>query len=98
MGRLSASADGKRLVILKQTDQAQAYLAELEDAGTRMKPPRRLTNDEAVNYPSAWTADSKTVLYWSNRNGKSGIYKQAIDQDSLEPVFTGPQKMPRAYA
>ena len=44
---LSASADGKRLVLLKQTNQAQVYLGELAAGGTRMKPPRRLTNDEA---------------------------------------------------
>jgi len=88
---MSASADGKRLVILKQMDQAQAYLAELTEAGTRMKPPRHLTNDEAVNYPSAWTADSQTVLSWSNRNGKSGIYKQGINQDVPEPVYIGPR-------
>jgi eukaryotic-like serine/threonine-protein kinase len=87
----SASADGKRLVIVKQTDQAQGYLGELAAGGTRMKPPRRLTNDEAVNYPSAWTADSKSVLFWSNRSGKSGIYKQGISQETPEPVFTGPR-------
>ncbi len=44
---LSASADGKRLVLLKTTYQSQVYLGELAAGGTRMNPPRRLTNDEA---------------------------------------------------
>lgn len=58
---VSASADGKRLVLLKQTDQAQVYLGELAAAGTRMTPPRRLTNDEAWDEPTAWTPDSKLI-------------------------------------
>jgi DNA-binding winged helix-turn-helix (wHTH) protein/Tol biopolymer transport system component len=89
LGTLSATADGKRLVILRETDQGQAYMGELAEGGTRMKPPRRLTNDEAINYPSAWTADSKTVLLWSTRNGTSNIYKQGINQERPEPIFTG---------
>jgi serine/threonine protein kinase len=86
---LSATADGKRLVIINQTHQGQVYLGELAEGGTRMKVPRRLTNDEAIDYPSAWTGDSKTVLFWSSRNGKNGIYKQGINQETSEPVYTG---------
>ena len=88
---LSASADGKRLVLLKTTYQSQVYLGELAAGGTRMKPPRRLTNDEAYDYPTAWTPDSKAVLFASNRNGTVGIFKQGISQETSEPVVTGPQ-------
>ena len=38
-------------MLLKSTDQAQVYLGELAEAGYAMKPPRRLTNDEAEDYP-----------------------------------------------
>jgi eukaryotic-like serine/threonine-protein kinase len=88
---LSASADGKRLVLQKATFQAQVYLGELAAGGTRMNPPRRLTNDEAIDLPTAWTPDSKAVLFESNRNGTRGIFKQGISQNSAEPVVTGPQ-------
>jgi Tol biopolymer transport system component len=96
---LSASADGKRLVLQKATYQAQVYLGELTAGGTGMNPPRRLTNDEAIDWPTAWTPDSKAVLFYSNRNGTStisrngtsGIFKQAIGQETAEPVITGPQ-------
>jgi serine/threonine protein kinase/Tol biopolymer transport system component len=87
--QLSPSTDGKRLTFLKQTYQAQAYLGELAASGTR--PPRRLTNDEASDYPAAWTPDSKAVLFMSNRNGTWGIFKQGINQDTTEPVVTGLQ-------
>jgi serine/threonine protein kinase len=88
---LSASADGKRLVLLKTTYQSQVYLGELAAGGTRMKPPRRLTNDEASDQPAAWTLDSKAVLFDSNRNGTLGIFKQGISQETAEPVVTEPQ-------
>jgi len=86
---LSASADGKRLVLLKSTDQSQVYLGELAAGGTRMKPPRRLTDDEAFYSPTAWTPDSKAVLFDSDRNGTWGIFMQRISQETSEPVVAG---------
>ncbi len=73
---LNASADGKRLVFLKGTYQEQVYLGELAAGGTRLNPPRRLTNDEATGMPTAWTPDSKTVLFLSDRNGTLGLFKR----------------------
>jgi len=86
---LSATADGRRLALLKSTYQAQVYLGELSAGGTRMSPPRRFTNDEAFDSPQAWTADSKAVLFVSSRNGTWSILKQGIRQETPEPVFTG---------
>jgi len=86
---LSASADGKRLAFVKGTSRAQAYLAELVAGGMRMSSLRRLTNNEAENSPSAWTSDSRSVLFTSNRNGEWGIFKQRIDQGSAELIATG---------
>jgi Tol biopolymer transport system component len=88
---LSASADGKRLALHKSTFQEQVYLGELADGGTRMKTPRRLTNDEGSDDPTAWMPDSKAVLFVSNRSGTWGLFKQGISQETSEPVFTGPQ-------
>jgi eukaryotic-like serine/threonine-protein kinase len=90
---LSASADGKRLVLQRTTYQYQVYLGELAAGGTRMSSPRRLTNDEASDFPSAWTADSKAVLFYSERNGIGGIFKQRINQDTAEPVSTPTQEV-----
>jgi Tol biopolymer transport system component len=97
---LSASADGKRLALQKTTYEEQVYLGELTAGGTGMNPPWRLTNDEAIDWPTAWTPDSKTVLFYSNRNGTCGIFKQAIGQETAEPVVMGPQAavLPRLSA
>ncbi|MBV9296690.1 MAG: serine/threonine-protein kinase, partial [Acidobacteriaceae bacterium] len=92
IGGLGASADGKRLVFLKRTSQDQIYLGELGAGGTRMNPPRRLTNDEANDVPYAWMPDSKAVLFYSDRNGTEGVFKQGIGEDGAQPVITGPQQ------
>ena len=98
---LSASADGERLVVQRFTYRPQVYLGELAERGTRLRnPPRRLTNDEAYDFPTAWTADSRAVLFISNRNGRSGIFKQQISQDTGEVLVTGPPEvgLPRLSA
>lgn len=92
LGGLSTSADGKRLVMLRETNRSQISLGTLATGGTRMSPPRRLTNDEADDEPMSWTPDSKAVLFMSDRNGPMGIYKQGISQETPEPVFTGPHE------
>jgi hypothetical protein len=86
---LDASADGKRLVLRKATYQGQVYLGELSMGGTRMSPPRRLTDDESYDSPTAWTPDAQAVLFLSNRNSTPGIFKQGITQASSEPVIPG---------
>lgn len=88
---LSASANGNRLAFLKATARAQVYLGELKAGGTQMRPPRPLTDDEANDSPSAWTADSKAVIFLSDRVNKWGIFKQQINQETAELVVSGSQ-------
>jgi Tol biopolymer transport system component len=90
---LSASADGARLVMQKVSYPAQVYLGELGAGVMRMSPPKRLTNDEADDSPSAWTADSKAILFSSDRDGKWGVFKQGIDQDTAEPLVAGRERV-----
>jgi serine/threonine protein kinase len=88
LGILSASGDGKRLVLLKLTTQAQVYLGELSAGGARMNSPQRLSNDE-FDAVTAWMPDSKSVLFMSKRTGTWSLLKQGIGQENSEPVLTG---------
>src|SRR5262249_28363409 len=88
---LSGTADGKRLAFHKLVTQSDVYVAELEAHGTRLRTPRRLTLDDRNDYPSAWTPDSRAVLFESDRNGAWTIYRQAIDQESAAPIVAGDQ-------
>jgi len=85
---LSKSANGKQVALLKWTYQRQVYMGELTAGGTRMSAPRRLTNDENYNSPSAWTADSKAVFFFT---GGHGLFKQEINQEPAERVTTSQQ-------
>jgi serine/threonine protein kinase len=89
LGFGSLTADGKRLTFLEWAAQFSVYVAKLEANGTRISTPRRLTLTRNKTYPSAWTADSKAVVF-SNRLGNEhwGIYKQFLDKDTAEPIIT----------
>jgi Tol biopolymer transport system component len=94
---LSVTADGKRLVFLKLQSQADIYVGELKENGTRLENPRRLTLDDRDDLPSAWTPDSKAIVFASDRNGNFDIFKQFLDQHSAEAIITGggPKSVPR---
>ncbi len=85
-GEESASADGKRLTFRQWAAQHSIYLADLDANGTRISTPRQVTPTKSKNYLSAWTADSKAVVFNSRGNGHWGIYKQFLDNDTAEPV------------
>ncbi len=90
---LYATADGKRLAFLKGSYQGQIYLSEVAPPGMRISPPRRLTGDEVLEWPAAWTPDSKALLFLSYRNGAAGIFKQEISHEAGTSVARGPQKL-----
>jgi eukaryotic-like serine/threonine-protein kinase len=87
---LSPTADGKRLAFIKGIWQFTAYVGELEAGGRRLVNPRRLTLDDSNNYPSAWTSDSKSALFISDRNGNFDGFEQALDQRAAVPLTSGP--------
>ena len=97
IGQLSASHDGKVLTFLRGNSLSSAYLAALAPDGTQLLSHRRLTLDENENDPFAWTLDGKAVLFSSDRNGTSAIFKQATDQPLAESLTTSaePLKQPR---
>jgi eukaryotic-like serine/threonine-protein kinase len=85
---LSATSDGKRLVFQKSSTHVNVLIGELQDRNTKLTPPQKLTLSEAYNMPTAWTSDSKAVIFSSDRNGHYGIYKQELNRDSAETLVT----------
>ena len=95
---LSTTTDRKRLAFLKGNPQSDVYVGELEAKGRRLKTPRRLTLDEHQDIPSAWTPDSKAVLFVSDRMGSFNIFKQALDEDTAEPLTSGSEVIRKSTA
>jgi Tol biopolymer transport system component/DNA-binding winged helix-turn-helix (wHTH) protein len=89
IGGMSVTPDGKRLVLWRMNTQVQGFIADF-DAGTRKwKTPRRLTLDANSSLAEAWLADSKTVVFVSNRNGTWTLFKQALDETTAEVMVQG---------
>jgi len=78
--KLTASADGRILVSLRENWAPGIYIGTLAADGTSLLAHKRLTLDENASIPTSWTPDSTAVLFYSDRNGTSEIFKQAIDQ------------------
>ena len=83
---LSVTSDGKRLVFLKGTAQGDVYVGNLGQNGKALSSPRRLTLDDLDDQPSDWTHDSKSVLFFSNRNGTYDIFRQSIDEATAQAL------------
>jgi Tol biopolymer transport system component/DNA-binding winged helix-turn-helix (wHTH) protein len=89
LDRTSISADGKRLTFVESTQHSAIHIAALENNGTFIESSKQLTFSESWNQPFGWTADGKTVVFGSNRDGLWGIYKQSLQQESATPIITG---------
>jgi hypothetical protein len=63
-------------------------LADLAPDKT-IRSRRRLTLDDRTDRPTAWTPDSRTVLFGSNRNGTLDIFRQQIDSANAEVIVGG---------
>ena len=93
----STTADGKRLTFRKWIYQLNLYVADLEAKGTRIRNPSRLTLSGEWDIPFAWTPDSKAVVFTSVHNGQTGIFKQALGEDSAETIISGLKNATGAY-
>jgi serine/threonine protein kinase/Tol biopolymer transport system component len=87
---ISASRDGLRLVVLKGNSRQDVYVGELKQGGARMDSPTRLTMSESNDFSSAWTSDSKAVIFESNRTGRNQIFRQTLREDTAQPLIQGP--------
>jgi DNA-binding winged helix-turn-helix (wHTH) protein/Tol biopolymer transport system component len=99
IGGLSATADGKRLVVSRGNTTRQVFITESDPGSHRWKAPRRLTLDTNESLATAWTADSKAVLFASDRNGTWKLFKQNIDETTAEVLVDGhSMRFPRLSA
>ena len=95
---LSASSDGKRVLLTSDTSHGDVYVARFDERhGRLLDVPRRLTTDERGSYPGGWTPDGKTILFNLGQSGSQDIYMQELNAESAEPLVVAPgnQVLPR---
>jgi Tol biopolymer transport system component/DNA-binding winged helix-turn-helix (wHTH) protein len=86
---LSLSANGKRLTFLRWNGEPHIYISEVEAGPDRLSPPRRLSLEEGRNFPYTWTADGKSLVFTSDRDGRFHLFRQAIDQSAPDLLVDG---------
>lgn len=90
---ISVTSDGKRVALLRREFQQDVYLAEVQAQDRRVGPLRRFTLDDRDDWPSAWTPDSRAVLFGSNRDGPNHVFKQAVDAAHADLLVGGKESV-----
>ena len=93
ISQVTGSADGKVLIFLRENWSPNIYIGTLAADGTQLLAHRRLTLDESASVPTSWTPNSAAVLFYSDRNGTSEIFKQAPDQPLAERLATAAEEL-----
>ncbi len=83
-----ASADGKRLIVIKEHAENGIYVGDLA-TGNKTLTPHRFTADDWFNVVTDWTKDSKGIVFDSKRNGRWVILRQEIDAQTPETLVAG---------
>jgi serine/threonine protein kinase len=87
---ISATADGKRLSVVKSQIQTGIYFASLgNNPSGGLGKTERLVTDAWTREIDAWAPDSHTIYFSSDRTGKPSIYRQEIHQRVAEQVIAG---------
>jgi Tol biopolymer transport system component len=89
----TATADSKRLVFREFARSLAVYVADVDPVAKRLLNGRRFTLHEGREWPSAWTADGKAVIFNSDRSGHFGIYQQRLDEGTSTAIITAPHNI-----
>jgi eukaryotic-like serine/threonine-protein kinase len=89
LGFGNVSTDGRYLVITKGRIFGNVYAADIRDGGAGLENPRRITTSGGYDYTVGWTADSKDVLFSSDRLGRLQIYRQPLAEEKPQLLSPG---------
>jgi Tol biopolymer transport system component len=81
-GDMALSPDGKKVVF---TARGDVFAASAKEAGDAM----RVTNTEGLELQPAWSTDSKSVYYVSDRDGRDHLYRYDFSADKETQLTTG---------
>jgi Tol biopolymer transport system component len=85
---LSATSDLSRVAFLLESNQADVYVGELDNNGTRLINDRRITFDERDDYPGGWSPDGSNVYFHSNRGVSENVFAKSMVSNA-EIALTG---------
>jgi hypothetical protein len=86
---LSATSDGKTIAFTRKASPGTIHIADIGTNRTRIASMKRLTLNEYHNQAHTWSPDSRSIISWSSRNGRTGLFRYFLDSDSEEPLVGG---------
>src|SRR5579859_5717595 len=86
----STTANGRKLSFVRWTGHSSMFVANIASPQVRVTNSRSFSPSQGRDTPLDWTADSKNIIFSSNRNGHSAVFVQPIDGDRAELLVTGP--------
>jgi serine/threonine protein kinase/Tol biopolymer transport system component len=89
----SVTSDGKHLTFLRGTEHASVFVGDLSSNGKRLVNSHRLTTDDNLNIPLAWTPDSREVVFSSQRAATRLIFRQTLDRSSTPQLIASTPDM-----
>ena len=87
VGAMSASKDGQRLAITRESDHSNVFVGELLANGEKLTHVRHITTEQRADWPGGWGPGSKWFLFESNRTGRMSIFQQPLQSSSAESVL-----------
>jgi len=91
VGSMSVSRDGRRVMMTRGRTRSNVYVGEVS-AVAGLTNVRQVTEDDRVNWPSAWTPDGRAVLFHSDRNGDFDLLRQGLTDREAQTVLLGPEE------
>jgi hypothetical protein len=77
------------LTFLRRSSETEIFVAGVGTAGDRLSSIERLHLEQHRQLPYAWTPDSQSVLFDSDRDGPFHLFKQSTDQLTPDLLFGG---------
>jgi DNA-binding winged helix-turn-helix (wHTH) protein/Tol biopolymer transport system component len=83
---VGATANGEEIVFQRMVGHRKVFIATFESAAEKLSSPKPLTDQEGQEFPTAWTADGRSVVFASHRDGKWQLLKQKYDAEKSEVI------------
>jgi serine/threonine protein kinase/DNA-binding winged helix-turn-helix (wHTH) protein len=86
---LSASADSRRVAFIRAQNETTIEIGDLTAIGRKTFATVPFTLSEGWNNFLDWSADSKSILFSSDRNGKWQLFLQSVGSEGARPLVAG---------
>jgi eukaryotic-like serine/threonine-protein kinase len=91
LSQLTGSREGRKLAIVRTDSTTQTYIADWQTTPSPLlSNQRRLTLEQTNSYPHAWTPDSQSVIFESDRNGHLELFRQNLKRREAELLVSTP--------